>query len=39
MVLRLDEEMKDFIEYISQSDEEIYMRNEGGETLGRGKGE
>lgn len=28
MVLRLHEEMEDFIEYMSQSDEEIYMRNE-----------
>lgn len=28
MVLRLHEEMIDFIEYMSQSDEEIYMRNE-----------
>lgn len=28
MVFRLHEEMKDFNEYMSQSDEEIYMKNE-----------
>lgn len=28
MVFRLHEEMKDFNEYMSQSNEEIYMRNE-----------